>query len=214
MNVNEIFDSIDGEGIYAGQLATFIRLSGCNLRCGYCDTTYAFNCGEELSIDEILSKVKEINNKHITLTGGEPLIHKDVDILIKELCQRNYIVNIETNGSVDVKDFQNENTIITMDYKTISSGENSKMNRERIESLRRYDVLKIVCKESDFDDIKDMIKNTDVKSYIYLSPIYNKIEPIRLVEFLKELRDKRITNRARMQLQLHKLIWRPEERGV
>lgn len=214
MNVNEIFDSIDGEGIYAGQLATFIRLSGCNLRCGYCDTTYAFKCGEELSIDEILSKVKEINNKHITLTGGEPLIHKDIDILIKELCQRNYIVNIETNGSVDVKRFQNENTIITMDYKTISSGENSTMNRERIESLRSYDVLKIVCKESDFDDVKDMIKNTDVKSYIYLSPIYNEIVPIRLVEFLKELRDKRITNRARMQLQLHKLIWRPEERGV
>lgn len=214
MKVNEIFDSIDGEGIYAGQLATFIRLSGCNLRCGYCDTTYAFNCGEELSIDDILSKVKKINNKHITLTGGEPLIHKDVDILIKELCQRNYIVNIETNGSVDVKDFQNENTIITMDYKAISSGENSKMNRERIESLRSYDVLKIVCKESDLDDVKNMIKNTDVKSYIYLSPIYNEIEPIRLVEFLKELRDNRITSKARMQLQLHKIIWKPEERGV
>ena len=214
MNVNEIFDSIDGEGIYAGQLATFIRLSGCNLRCGYCDTTYAFNCGEELSIDEILSKVKEINNKHITLTGGEPLIHKDVDILIKELCQRNYIVNIETNGSVDVKDFQNENTIITMDYKTISSGENSKMSKKRIESLRSFDVLKIVCKESDFEDIRDMIKNTNIKSYIYLSPIYKEIEPIKLVYFLKELRDKKITNRVRMQLQLHKLIWRPEERGV
>lgn len=214
MKVNEIFDSIDGEGIYAGQLATFIRVSGCNMRCRYCDTTYAFNCGNELSVNEIVSKVKSLNNRHITLTGGEPLIHKDIDILIKELCQRNYIVNIETNGSVDVKRFQNENTIITMDYKTISSGENSTMNRERIESLRSYDVLKIVCKESDFDDVKDMIKNTDIKSYIYLSPIYNEIEPVKIVEFLKELRDKKITSSARIQLQLHKIIWKPEKRGV
>ena len=212
MRVVEIFDSIDGEGIYTGCLATFIRLTGCNMRCRYCDTTYSFYNGMDLPIEEIVKKVDFIGNEHITLTGGEPLIHKDVSKLIESLSK--YTINIETNGSVDVEKYQTDNTIITMDYKTKSSGENNKMSIERINSLRSCDVLKIVCNESDFEDISSMLNKCNVKAHIFLSPIFNEIEPVKLVDFAKQLRDKGHMNDIRVQIQLHKIIWRPEERGV
>lgn len=216
MKVIEIFDSIDGEGIFTGCLATFIRLSGCNMRCRYCDTEYSFTGGEEMSVDDILKAVKDIGNKHITITGGEPLIHKDIAELINVLCDAGYIVNIETNGSVDVKQFQNDNTVITMDYKTISSGENSKMQNERINSLRECDVLKIVCRESDFSDMYYMLSTVKTKAHIFVSPIFCEIEPQKLVDFVKTVRDHKICDNDDIcvQVQLHKIIWQPDARGV
>ena len=128
MKVNEIFSSIDGEGIRAGELATFIRLAGCNLRCNYCDTQYALetSSGKEMTIDEILEEVAKYNVKNITLTGGEPLIHKDVEKLINKLLENNYKVNIETNGAVDIEKYIGK-CLITMDYKTKSSQMEEKM---------------------------------------------------------------------------------------
>lgn len=215
MKVIEIFDSIDGEGIFTGCLSTFIRLSGCNMRCSYCDTRYAFSGGTDIQVSDIVSKAEQIGNKHITITGGEPLIHNDVKSLVDALCDSGFIVNIETNGSVDVREFQRENTVITMDYKTISSGENSKMRKERLEQLRKCDVLKIVCNESDFDDIKRMLKSTEISASIFISPIFGEIEASNLVEFAKELRNRNISrNDMRVQVQLHKVIWDPQKRGV
>lgn len=216
MKVNEIFDSIDGEGIRTGELATFIRLAGCNLRCSYCDTEYALKCtdGEEMSIKEIVEKVKAIGNRNITLTGGEPLIHNETADLIAAL--GGHIVNIETNGSIAIAQYSSlENVIITMDWKTRSSGENSKMLAENLKHLRPTDVLKIVMSEEDKQEVFDLLNDNEIKAYIYLSPVFGKCDPKSLVEFLKHLRNSGIdTSKIRVQVQLHKIIWKPEERGV
>lgn len=215
--VNEIFGSIDGEGIRTGELATFIRLAGCNLRCSYCDTEYALSIkdGKEMTIEQILEKVKKIGYKNITLTGGEPLIHKNVDKLIDKLIELGYKVNIETNGAVDITPYISKNILLTMDYKTKSSGMIKYMLNKNIPLLRGYDVFKIVCCKDDFKDIKELLKNNDIKSYIYLSPIFNKIEYYELVDFLKELHNEDIdTSKIRIQVQLHKIIWEPSKRGV
>lgn len=214
MNVIEIFDSIDGEGKFAGCLATFIRLAGCNLRCTYCDTAYAFTGDNDMSISEIVSVCKKIGNKHITITGGEPLIHKDINRLIPALYKRGFVVNIETNGSVDISPYLDTPVIITMDYKTISSGVNDKMYLKNLENLRSCDVLKIVCCEEDFKDIKAMLRTYNIYAPIYISPIYGKITPDKLVEFQKELRDDDEMPPVRLQLQLHKIIWDTKKRGV
>lgn len=217
MKVIEIFDSIDGEGIFAGCLATFIRLAGCNLRCLYCDTLYAMDIAnaKEMSVNEILNECRKIGNQHITLTGGEPLIHKDVDKLINVLCNNGFFVNIETNGTIDFEKYRRNNVIITMDYKTISSGENSRMSAGRIELLRSCDVLKVVCEESDFEDIKAMLRSCNIRSHVFLSPVFGKINPQELVTFAKRIRDsKTFAGDLRVQLQLHKIIWNPDKRGV
>lgn len=213
--VNEIFGSIDGEGLRTGELATFIRLTGCNLRCRYCDTKYAFKEGKLLTIDDILKEVSKIGYKNITLTGGEPLISKNSYLLIDKLMKQGYRVNIETNGAIDITPLLDKNVLITMDYKTKSSGMNNKMIKDNLIKLRDNDVLKIVCNKEDFNDIKELLKNNDIKSYIYFSPIYKEIEPYELVKFLKELHNEGInTDKIRIQVQLHKIIWNPNERGV
>ena len=144
--VNEIFGSIDGEGITAGGLATFIRLCGCNMKCSYCDTTYALSTKDAdfISIENILDEVDKNGYKHVTLTGGEPLIHENSYYLIKALLKKGYIVNIETNGSIPISKYQLDNVIITMDYKCPSSNTERLMYLDNLELLRENDVLKFV----------------------------------------------------------------------
>lgn len=214
--VVEIFDSIDGEGITAGCLATFIRLAGCNIRCGYCDTPYALKkeVGKDMTLAEIVERVEKIGNKHVTLTGGEPLWCNRVKTLIEAIIDEGHRVNIETNGTLPIEPYtQLYGVIITMDYKTLSSGMNGQMNLENLRRLRRFDVLKIVCQESDFEDIEQMLKTYRPRCKIFLSPIYGKFEPVKLVDFAKYLRDEGIYN-VRVQVQLHKIIWNPNEKGV
>lgn len=218
MKVNEIFKSVDGEGLRTGELTTFIRLAGCNLRCSYCDTCYALknSNGTEMSVDEIVKRAKKYDYRNITLTGGEPLIHKDVDDLISKLCENGFYVNIETNGSVPIdKYILNKNILITMDYKLPSSGVEKNMNLNNLEKLRKNDVLKFVIGKDDFDRIKEVIENHSIKSYIYLSPIFGEIEPFEIVDFMKIMHTQGIdTSKMRVQVQLHKIIWNPNERGV
>jgi len=217
LNVNEIFGSIDGEGLRTGELATFIRLNGCNLRCSYCDTMYAVeHCSANLmTVEEIVEKVKEIGYRNITLTGGEPLIHKNVDKLINRLIENGFYVNIETNGSVDISKYLIAPVILTVDYKTSSSLMESRMNLNNLEKLRANDVLKFVCAKKDLKKVEEILTNYDIISYVYLSPIFNEITPEVLVEFLKELHKKGVnTNKIRVQIQLHKIIWDPEKKGV
>ena len=215
--VNEIFGSIDGEGLRTGELATFIRLAGCNLRCRYCDTDYALkiNQGIKMTIEDILNEIKKIGYKNITLTGGEPLLQKNSSLLIDELIKNDYKVNIETNGAIDITPYISKNVLLTMDCKTNSSEMMKYMLESNLSKLRANDVLKIVCNKSDFQDIEKLLKSNDIKSYIYLSPIFNEIEYYELVDFLKDLNKKGFnTDKIRIQIQLHKIIWEPNKRGV
>ena len=216
MKVNEIFDSIDGEGLRTGELATFIRFAGCNIRCVYCDTDYALcsTDGVEMGIAAILERVKECGNKNITITGGEPLLQPHIFDLLGFM--HDYSINIETNGTLDIERLTAfKNVIVTMDYKTKSSNMNHAMNMDNIPKLRNTDCLKIVMSKQDEDEVENFLSGYDIKPIVCISPIFGEYEPKDMADFLKRLRDKGIkTERIRMQLQLHKIIWNPEERGV
>lgn len=215
MFVNEIFYSIDGEGLRTGELAIFIRLSGCNMNCSYCDTKYALkkNSGTYMSIDEILVEISKYNCKNITLTGGEPLLFKESGDLIEKLLEKGYKVNIETNGSIDITKYLGK-CLITMDYKLPSSNMEKYMKLSNLEKLTENDVLKFVTEESDFEKIEEILKKYDLKCYVYISPIFEKVEPYQIVEFMKNLSNEIDMSKVRVQVQLHKIIWDPNERGV
>ena len=211
MKVVEIFKSIDGEGIRVGYPVTFIRLAGCNLRCNYCDTKYSYEDEKftEMTPQEIYIQVYKLGGRRITLTGGEPLIHKDVKVLVDLLIQKGYEVNIETNGSVDITLFLYKHTIITMDYKCASSDMEDKMLLDNISKLRKQDVLKfVVSDDKDLDTVQRIYQNT--KATVYISPVFGRIEPKQIVEYMLEHN----MENCRVQVQLHKIIWNPEERGV
>ena len=211
MKVVEIFKSIDGEGIRVGYPVTFIRLAGCNLRCNYCDTKYSYENEKftEMTPQEIYNRVYKLGGRRITLTGGEPLIHKDVKVLVDLLIDKGYEVNIETNGSVDITLFLDKHTIITMDYKCASSDMEDKMLLDNISKLRKQDVLKFVVSDgNDLDTVQRIYQNT--KATVYISPVFGRIEPKQIVEYMLEHN----MENCRVQVQLHKIIWNPEERGV
>ena len=220
MKIVEIFSSIDGEGIRTGKLCTFIRTFGCNCNCIYCDSMYALmgNAWEEMSIPDIINKCKGLKNKCITLTGGEPLIHKDIHNLINTLSNEGFEVNIETNGSVDISKFMenNKNVFFTLDYKTPYSGEEDKMYMDNFyKYVRPNDVVKFVCADmNDLETMKivvyNMMQQLHSLPHIFVSPVFGQIEPVTIVDYLKEhnLQD------IRIQLQLHKIIWDPNKTGV
>lgn len=222
MKVVEIFDSIDGEGVRTGQAATFIRLAGCNLRCSYCDTLYAL-FGEdepceytELTVEEITSRVN-MNYRRVTLTGGEPLIHEDCEKLISRLLDMGCEVNVETNGAADITKIpRHDNLFFTIDYKLGSSGVSDKMLWDNFLSLRREDVIKFVCGSA--EDITQMIeivkrlkdRYTEMP-HIFIGAVYGKLEYKILIDVI--LAEPCLAD-ARFQIQLHKVVWSPEERGV
>lgn len=212
--VNEIFSSIEGEGIRTGYPVTFIRLYGCNIHCPYCDTRYACEGGEftKMSVDEIVDKVKEFGFSKVTITGGEPLVHKNIDNLIVTLTYLGYEVNIETNGTVYVGPYTDlNNVILTVDYKSISSGMNKRMDLANLTSLRKQDVLKfVVGTMEDLEDMKNVISIFNPVCSIFVSPVFGQITPKEIVEFIKENK----LEQCRVQVQLHKIIWDPKERGV
>lgn len=231
MRVVEMFASIDGEGIFAGRLATFVRFGGCNLRCSYCDTKYAQEFGNkpadegyDLGMEQIIDYVDSIGYQHVTLTGGEPLIHAGVYDLVQRLADKDYIVNIETNGSIDVSDYLVPNVVVTMDYKLKCSGETTKMNLSNIKKLRPTDVLKFVtdggyAEEAEIFRVLIMYKP---RARVYLSPVFGECSLNSLVRILIDMHNTRgtdkelidIANRATIQPQLHKIIWGADKRGV
>lgn len=206
LKVNEIFDSIDGEGKRAGELATFIRLTGCNLRCSYCDSTYTFYEGKQMEIDDIL---KQVHYKNVTLTGGEPL-YQDVHELLEGL--RDHEVNIETNGSMPIRPYMDMgNVFFTIDWKSKSSGVENRMYMENFNLLRERDVLKFVVGSlEELERAKYITYTIHPKCLVYISPVFGKINPADMVEYMK--RNK--MEQWRIQLQLHKFIWSPTKRGV
>lgn len=215
MIVNEIFTSIEGEGIRAGKVCTFIRLTGCNLRCSWCDTAYSFDEGVEMSVSEILSEVPD-DARCITITGGEPLLQDGDSMrdLVSGLIGRGAEVNFETNGSMDFTGYLEDGVIITADYKLPSSGMTSKMDTETLSKLRGCDVLKlVVASEEDLTAAEDAIDSLKPVCHVYFSPVFGRMEPARLAEWLKGSRVGSECD-CRMQVQMHKVIWPPEMRGV
>ena len=217
MKVVEKFTSINGEGTRAGELAVFIRFKGCNLRCSYCDTMWANEpeCPyKEETPEEILNYVLGTGIHNVTLTGGEPLLQKDIRDLIHLLLQAGLQVEIETNGSIDLKPFLKfENVSFTMDYKLPESDMEKYMNTDNFKILRKKDTLKFVASSvNDLKKAKEIIEKYELigKVNIIFSPVFGKIELTDIVDFLKDNK----LNDVRMQLQMHKFIWDPEERGV
>ncbi|GAA0177400.1 putative 7-carboxy-7-deazaguanine synthase QueE [Clostridium sediminicola] len=218
--VVEKFVSINGEGIKAGELSIFIRFAGCNLDCSYCDTKWANEKNvqyELLEKEEILSYIKECGIKNVTLTGGEPLIQEGIGQLISFLMKNNGLnIEIETNGSIDISEFKkiiNDRVSFTMDYKLPCSDMEDKMNMDNFKNLSKKDVIKfVVGTESELFLIKDLNNKYDLTENcnVYLSPVFGTIAPEKVVNFMKENK----LNGIRLQIQLHKIIWKPEERGV
>lgn len=217
MNVIEIFKSIEGEGKRTGYLSTFIRFAGCNLRCNYCDTKYSYDVdnSQQLDVKQIVNKCKSLGTKRVTLTGGEPLLQEDIVLLVEELIKEEYEINIETNGSVDIRkwlEYRKKNLFFTIDYKCISSGMNGKMLLSNFKLLDDNDVLKFVVQNK--DDLNEMRlfirENGASKCKIYVSPVWGAIDAKDIVEYLK----RHNLYNCRLQLQLHKIIWSPDTRGV
>lgn len=219
MYVVEKFVSINGESRRAGQLAVFIRFRGCNLNCSYCDTKWANinSCpAEEMMPDEIYEYIKSTGVTNVTLTGGEPLIQKDIDVLLKILSEdKELYVEIETNGSADVsfvKEIKNPPSL-TMDYKSPSSGMNEKMLMDNYKYIDGSDTVKFVCgSHEDLERAYEIIREYDLakRCAVYISPVFGAIELSDIVDFMKD----RKLNGVNMQLQMHKYIWAPDEKGV
>ncbi len=215
----EKFVSINGEGTRAGQLALFLRFKGCNLDCSFCDTKWAneSDCAYEIMSDEdIYLEVKKSGISNVTVTGGEPLYRKDMDILLMRLSTiDNIYIEIETNGSVDLVPYRNisENIAFTMDYKLPYSGMTEHMYHANFSVLSKNDTVKFVAADRyDLDAAHDIIKKYELvgKTNIYLSPVFGKIEPEEIVSYMIEKK----MNHVNMQLQMHKYIWEPDRKGV
>ena len=239
MKVCEIFKSIEGEGIRMGQAAVFVRLHGCNLRCSYCDSMYAveefdfkqMNVGE---VFEVVDAYRRESGVHcVTLTGGEPLIHEGVADLLRTLSVAGFEVNIETNGTVPCK-WRLPGLFYTMDWKCKSSGMSSKMKMENIVTLCKNDVLKfVVGSVEDLQEAEKVVAQltqfaerllqsssllqesllVNGMPHIFVSPVWGKLTNEEIVNWM--LSSSVMTqNSARFQVQLHKIIWDPDRRGV
>lgn len=217
MKVVEIFNSIEGEGKRVGLPSTFIRLFGCNLNCSYCDSRYACEgedgCGAYMimTAEGIVDRVKSIGCPFVTVTGGEPMIHTGIHKLLELLVKERFYVNVETNGSVsDLVDY-GPGVFYTVDYKTLSSEMSMLMDEAAFTRLNRGDVVKfVVGSTDDLDQALEVMEKLDCKAQVFVSPIFGKIEPRVIVEYIQY---HKLWN-WRAQVQLHKIIWDPEQRGV
>lgn len=216
--VAEIFTSINGEGVLAGQLAAFVRFTGCNLHCTYCDTMWANEPGAPhtmMTTDEIVGRILKTGVHNVTLTGGEPLLQLALPELLRRLSEHPQLrMEIETNGSMDISEaIQIPNVTVTMDCKLPISGMFERMDRANFALLRPQDTVKFVAgSENDLRKAVDVIRRYDLtnRCHVYLSPVFGSIEPAEMVDFMVEHK----LNSVNLQLQMHKYIWDPNARGV
>ena len=208
MKINEIFYSIQGEGKWTGLPNIFIRTAGCNLRCTFCDTKYAYENGVELQVEEIINKITQYPCKHVCITGGEPLLQEDIEDLIDILIQKSYVICVETNGSIDIKNISNKSLMVSLDIKCPSSYMHKKMNLDNINLLREEDQLKFVINDKkDYSYAKKIVSDYKPRCSVFFQPVWG-VNPQRLAEWM-------ICDglNVRLGLQLHKIIW-GERRGV
>ena len=211
LKVNEIYFSVQGESTKAGLPCVFIRLTYCNLRCTYCDTEYAFYEGFDSSIDKIVEEVKKYDCKLVELTGGEPLVQDESLVLMKRLCDEGFEVMLETGGSLPIENVDKRVQII-LDLKCPSSKMMKKNLYENINFIKQNDEVKFVIgSREDFDWTKEIIEkyNLTEKCEVLMSVVFGELDPKTLVEWILEEK-----LNVRYQLQMHKFIWEPEERGV
>jgi 7-carboxy-7-deazaguanine synthase len=204
LRLTEIFHSLQGESTSVGWPTVFVRLTGCPLRCHYCDTTYAFKGGDWWEIDAILEKVQCYEALHVTVTGGEPLAQPDCHELLVELCDAGYIVSLETSGALDVSDVD-PRVIKVLDLKTPSSGEMERNLYENLESLNPEDQVKFVIgDEADYAWSRDQLAvwRLPERCTVLFSPVADQLSAANLADWV--LRDRLD---VRVQIQLHKLLW-------
>ena len=211
MRITEIFHSIQGESSYAGQPCVFVRLTGCPLRCTWCDTDYAFYGGSERSIDEILAKVHTYGCHLVEVTGGEPLVQPESLPLMTRLCDTGYTVLLETSGAIDIAPVDPRVHII-LDVKCPGSDMTDRMHWPNLSALAAKDEAKFVlANRADYDWAREVLGEHDLASRcaVLLSPVFGTLDVRELAEWV--LADKL---QVRFQIQLHKHIWAPDMRGV
>ena len=202
LNITEIFYSLQGEAKEVGIPTVFVRLTGCPLRCNYCDTAYAFKGNNPLSIQHILDEVAQYNAQYVCVTGGEPMAQSNCLKLLDSLIVSGYNVSMETSGSIDITPV-NSKVSIVMDIKTPSSTEEHQNRYENLPILKSKDQLKfVIASRSDFDWCTEILDNHEVESEILFSPVYESLKPVELAEWILEKKLK-----VRLQVQLHKLLW-------
>ena len=210
LRIFEIFHSLQGESSRVGLPTVFVRLTGCPLRCGYCDTAYAFQGGSTQTIEDILREVAQYQAQYVCVTGGEPLAQKSCPDLLKALCDAGYSVSLETSGAMDISPVDARVSVI-MDIKTPGSGEESKNLWANIAHLKAKDEVKFVLADrADYDWAREILEKYQIvkKSPVLFSPVYKTLSPADLAKWVLEDRLP-----VRMQLQLHKILW-GEKPGV
>ena len=204
LRISEIFYSLQGETSRIGLPTVFIRLTGCPLRCGYCDTSYAFTGGQNMTLTAILEQVAAYRTRYVTVTGGEPLAQKNCPVLLTTLCDADYSVSLETSGALDIAEVDPRVSKI-MDIKTPGSGELEKNRWTNLDYLTQHDEIKFVlCDEADYHWACRMIREHDLdkRCPVLFSPVHGQLDPTALANWI--LRDQLP---VRMQIQLHKLLW-------
>ncbi|MDA8105202.1 MAG: radical SAM protein [Nitrospiraceae bacterium] len=212
VKVCEIFTSIQGESTYVGLPCTFVRLAGCNLRCVYCDTQYSFESGIEMPLDDIVSHIKLVGVNLVEITGGEPLLQgSDTLALIRTLLDEGFEVLVETNGTLCVKDIDRR-AVIILDVKTPGSLMSDKADLSNFDHLKPADEIKfVICDKNDYDWAKDMVARFGLreKAKLLFSPVLGMLPPRQLAKWIVEDRLE-----VRLNVQIHKYIFGPDERGV
>lgn len=210
LKIHEIFHSLQGESSRVGLPTVFVRLTGCPMRCVYCDTAYAFSGGSNMEISDILDKVAGYGTKYVTVTGGEPLAQKNCLVLLKQLCDAGYSVSLETGGAIDISPVDKRVSVI-LDIKTPDSGEMENNFWPNLQQLKATDEVKFVlCSRADYDWAKDILHTHQLsaKCPVLLSPVYSQLNPTDLANWV-------VADQlpVRMQVQLHKILW-GEKPGV
>ena len=204
LRITEIFHSLQGETSRVGLPTVFIRLTGCPLRCAYCDTAYAFTGGENMSVAEILKRVAGYAPRYVTVTGGEPLAQKNCPLLLRDLCDAGYQVSLETGGALDIG-VVDARVMRVVDIKTPGSNEVEKNRWENLTLLTAHDEIKFVlCDEADYEWAKKIMQQHHLaeKFAVLFSPVHGVLDATQLAEWI--LRDRLP---VRLQVQLHKLLW-------
>ena len=212
MVISEIFKSIQGESTYAGLPCLFVRLTGCNLRCHWCDTAYAFYGGQKMSVAEVLARLRQLGGKLVELTGGEPLLQQEIYPLTNQLLAAGYHVLVETSGERNIRQLPRE-VVKVLDVKCPGSGEEGKFCFDNLALLERKDQIKfVILDENDYRYARDFLAQHNLHQHVdevIFSPVFDQLARRNLAEWI--LRD---NLEVRMGLQLHKFIWEPDARGV
>ena len=204
LKITEIFHSLQGEAAQVGLPTVFVRLTGCPLRCQYCDTEYAFTGGEWMSFEDILAKIRSFDTPYVCVTGGEPLAQKRCAEFLKIVCDEGFNVSLETSGAMDIR-LADERVSRVMDIKTPGSGEESRNRWENIDALTHHDQVKfVICSREDFDWALNKIGKYGLpdRCEVLFSPSYGQVEADELAGWVLQERAP-----VRFQLQLHKILW-------